>query len=360
MLILGAKEEESGSTRYYSAVAVQQGAICVATALLVWAGISMAGVLSEPAVGRLAVPLALATVTFQAHNFFRRYFFARRRAIVALAGDALRIGLQFAALLLLPIMCTGCGSETGIWILVSACAASSMLGIALFGRFEWDAFTFGKMVQRHWTLSKWLLPSAVMFWMSTQAFVVASGMVLGAAATGALKAAMSLVGVMNILLQALDSFAPTQAAGALHRGGAQELIGYICRLAAMVILLMAGLVTILNSDTDALVRLVYGNGYEGLVSMVRWLCASSFLYGMAVLLGIWVTAIENTRIIFNSYLMATIFAISAGYPMTRFFGMEGVLVGSLVVETIKVIALLVPLAQWAKTAQRTVRSRVSY
>jgi O-antigen/teichoic acid export membrane protein len=187
--------------------------------------------------------------------------------------------------------------------------------------------------------------------MTSQAFVVMSGFVLGAAMTGRLKAAISIAGVISIMLQALDSFAPSQAAQALHRGGPQELVRYMTRLSCVTALLLAGLVAILNSDTEYLVRLMYGPAYEGLAPMVRWLCASAVVYALAMLLGIWAAAIECTRMIFFSYAITTLFTIVAAYPMTRYLGIEGVLLGGLVVEVIKAVALLVPLARWRRTVR---------
>jgi O-antigen/teichoic acid export membrane protein len=349
MLNIGAKENEADRPRYYCAVAVQQAAVCAFSALFVWVGTSIVGPLLGAGFEHLAIPLSLATIAFQAQNFFRRYFFSRGRATVALANDCLRVGLQIVALLALTYFWAIHKGETGIWIVAAACGISSIQGMFFFGRFEWDGIAFRQVLLRHWTFSRWLLPSAVMFWMTSQAFVLMSGVVLGVVVTGSLKAAVSLVGVINIMLQALDSFAPTQAAGALHRGGGQELVRYMARLSAITAALLAAMVAILLSDADALAHLVFGNGYEGLGYMMRWMCASSVAYGLAVLLGIWAAAIECTKMIFFSYAIATAFTVAAAYPMTRYLGIEGVLLGALIVEVIKVTALFVPLIRWVRT-----------
>ena len=55
------------------------------------------------------------------------------------------------------------------------------------------------------------MPSALMFWMSSQTLFIVSGMVLGATAVGALSAAKAVAEIINILLLALDNFAPAQA-----------------------------------------------------------------------------------------------------------------------------------------------------
>jgi O-antigen/teichoic acid export membrane protein len=52
---------------------------------------------------------------------------------------------------------------------------------------------------------------------------------------------------------------------------------------------------------------------------------------------------EKTRPIFLSYAVATAFTLIAAYPMTRYGGLAGVALGSLLVESIRVIVLWMPL-----------------
>jgi O-antigen/teichoic acid export membrane protein len=351
MLNIGAKEDEFTTTRYYSAAAIQQVVVGICSTMIVWTSVKLAAEFLDAEFGRLALPLCLATAAMQAQNFMRRYLFARGRPFVALLSDSLRMGLQIAALAFLLHLGEATGSEAGTWIAAGACAAASLTGLPFFGPVDWDGSTFRQVLSRHWSFSKWLVPSAVLFWMTSQAFVIMSGIALGAATTGKLKAAISIVGVITMMLQALDNFAPTQAAQALHRGGADALMRYMARLSGFTAILLAVPVALLTSETDWLVHLVYGGGYQGLGYMVRWLCVGVCLYAAAVLLGIWAAAIERTRMIFFSYAMAAIFTTIACYPMTLHFGIEGVLAGALLVELIKAVALLVPLMRW-RSAKR--------
>src|SRR3546814_16720755 len=103
---------------------------------------------------------------------------------------------------------------------MAAGAVAAAAGARLFGRFEWDASAFRRILARHWTFSKWLLPSALLFWLSSQAFIAVSGVMLGAAATGSLKAATTITGVLNLLILSLNNFAPVQAS-CIAYGGAE-------------------------------------------------------------------------------------------------------------------------------------------
>ena len=357
MLNIGAKEEEADRGRYYSAIAIQQACLAIGAALFMWIAVTSIGAYVDHRLAHLALPLCVATISFQGYNFFRRYFFMRDRPGTALASDLLRIGLQIGGILALSLLSWPNSAASGIWIVAAACTVSTFIGIALFGRFEWQPAAFVRLVTRHWRFSKWLLPSALMFWMTSQAFLLMSGIVLGAAVTGTLKAAITITGLITSLMQALDSFAPMQASQAFKAHGREGLLQYMTRLSLFIGALLAVFVVLLSLDTDAVVRMVYGREFEGLGYMVHWMCAASVVYGLSVLLNIWAAAIERTQLIFMSYAAATLFTVLAAYPLTSVFGVQGVLWGALIVETIKSLVLLVPLIRWQMQSQPFVAAR---
>lgn len=349
MLNIGPKQAEADGRRYYHAVFAQQAAVCVLLGLTIGAGVKLIGwLVSDPALARMALPLCAAIMAYQLYEFFRRYLFARGRPAAALCIDLLRFGLQLGAILALPFVWPGATAEMGIWIVAAACAVAITPGAHLFGRFEWNATAFRSVLVRHWKFSKWLLPSGVMFWATTQAFIIVAGIMLGAAATGALKAATTITGVLNLLLLSLDNFAPVQASRALHVGGPIELRRYIGRLTALSAGLIAAAVAILNIAPEYIVHLLYGEQYQGLGQLVRLLCAPTAVYGIAAVLVIWAAALEETRLIFWSYAAATPFSVIAAFPLVEYGGLAGLVLCSLLVESIRVAVLLVPLLRWSR------------
>jgi O-antigen/teichoic acid export membrane protein len=222
-----------------------------------------------------------------------------------------------------------------------------------FGRLQWDSRVFRDVCARNWEFSKWLLPSALMFWTTSQAFLVMSGVVLGAAVTGSLKAAASITGILNILLLALDNFAPVQASRAQHLGGPAELRCYIGRLAWLTGALTAATLAVLCISPDQVVHLLYGERYQGIGYLVRWLCAPAAVYAIGTVLVIWAAAREWTRLIFLSYVAATVFTAIVAYPLALYGGLGGMVFGTLASEIIRVAVLLVPLLSGDKKAGHT-------
>src|SRR3546814_15344365 len=103
---------------------------------------------------------------------------------------------------------------------------------------------------------------------------------LGAAATGSLKAATTITGFLNLLMLSLNNFAPVQASHALHTGGPMELRRYIGRLSGFSATLIIGCVAVLHIAPELFVHLLYGDQYEGVGELVRLLCAPAAAYGI--------------------------------------------------------------------------------
>jgi hypothetical protein len=64
------------------------------------------------------------------------------------------------------------------------------------------------------------------------------------------------------------------------------------------------------------------------------------LYSAAAILTIGAAAMEWTRLIFQSYVAATVFTLVAAYPLAYVFGFPGIVATWIVVECIRVAVLL--------------------
>ncbi len=351
MLNIGPKQTESERIRYFPAVAAQQVLTGLVMASLAWAAVALSGVVfNDVRLSELAAPAFAAVVMYQFHSFFRRYLFLRERPFRAMMVDALRFGIQLPATLALFFLPGNSEASTGVWIIALACTASTALGAYFFGKFIWDRAVFRQVIAKHWEFSKWLLPSAVMFWLTSQVYVLMSGVVLGAAITGGLRAAMGITGVLNILLQALDNFAPAQASRAFHEGGWEQLHNFMVRVAGLMGVLTLVTVVILNVAPETAIRLLYGEKYEGLGYVVRWLCAPAAIQSVAVILTICAAAMERTRLIFQSYVAATVFTLVAAYPLACVFGLPGIVATWIVIECIRVAVLFTGLRRGTSAA----------
>jgi O-antigen/teichoic acid export membrane protein len=361
MLNIGPKQAEADRDLYDDAVLAQQVIACMGFGLVAWASATLAGwLLSDPEFNRLALPLGAVVMAYQLQSFFRRYFFARDRPITGLVNDTLRFTVQIPATAALAFAWPGSTAAVGLWIVAAGCAVSALQGFICFGRSRWNTAVLVDVSVRHWGFSKWLLPSALMYWMTLQGFPVMAGFVLGAATIGGLKAAASIVGVVYILLAALENFAPVQAARAVHAGGPIELRRNIARLALLTGTLVVAAMAMINIDPGYFIVLLYGDRFDGIERLVPLLCAPMAVTAVNTVLVIWAAAIERTRIIFMSYAAATVFTVIAAYPLTYYAGLAGVMGGLLLVETIRAAMLLVPFIRWSRATMSEESQRAAH
>lgn len=348
MLNIGPKQSPGDSETYYAAVKVQQGIFGLAVTLAVLIAVKLLGHLfGSDGFGDLAVPLAATVAAYQTHAFLRRYFFVRRRARLALRIDVLRYAIQLGGTVAIGLFVyQGMAADTGLWIVAIAAGAGAMPGLLYLGNVRPGVAALVAATRRHWHFSKWLMPSAVMFWMSSQTLFIVSGLVLGATAVGVLSAAKAVAGIINILLLALDNFAPAQAARAFHAAGSAALRRYLGRLAVGAGIASLAVVVILNLEADLIVRLIYGNKFEGVSSIVRIFSIAGFLFTLGTVLVIWSAAIELTKTIFLSQAASAAFSVLAAYPLGRYGGIEGIAIGTVFAEAIRLGYLFATFRKW--------------
>jgi O-antigen/teichoic acid export membrane protein len=340
MLNIGPKQGKALES-YYAAVKVQQIIFCLGSAVVVVGVIAIAGrLLGLDRAAELAIPLGAVVVGYQSHNFVRRYLFARHRPFVALTVDVVRYFLQLggiaSAALWWPYQLT---SGDGLWIVAAGASTGAVLGSFFIGRLRIDWETVKAVSRRHWNFSKWLVPSAILYWLSGQAFLAMAGIAIGTRAAGSVAAAKGIAGILNSYLLALDNFAPGRAARAFHTNGLAGLDRFLSRLAAVTLIVALAFVGILFVDPGRLAALLYGPQYLGIGPLVRLAGVAYFIYTMNAVLVIWAAAVESTRIVFFSQGMAAMFSIVAAYPLARYAGAEGVLFGAVIAELIRGAAL---------------------
>jgi hypothetical protein len=73
--------------------------------------------------------------------------------------------------------------------------------------------------------------------------------------------------------------------------------------------------------------------------MVPWLSAVGVLHGFNMVLCIWAAAMERTSLIFRAYAITTCCTVALAYPLTAYRGVEGVLLGLVLAEVVKLTML---------------------
>jgi len=89
-----------------------------------------------------------------------------------------------------------------------------------------------------------------------------------------------------------------------------------------------------------LVPLLYGNKFTAMVGLVPWLALSLMFSVLVHALDMGLRAIRLPRAIFFSSVMAAVAQVVVAWPLTRLFGLRGLIMKSLVTSAIFLTSLI--------------------
>ena len=334
MMSIGPKQSEGDAPAYYGAVFVQQAVFAVLSFAMILAGTRVSAlVFPEWAVDDLALPLACVAAAFQTQDFLRRYFFTRGRAAMAFSNDAVSYLGQLALLVALFLFATP-STVAVLWIIGGTSAFAVIVGVLRLGPLAWDGRGFVTTSLRHWRFSKWLAMSALLQWTSGNFFLIAAASMLGATAVGGFRAAQNIIGVTHVLFQGLENIVPSQASRHFHDEGAAGLGAYLRRVAWYGGGVTGILVLMVAVAPGFWLRLVYGEEFAVYAEVLFWLALCYLVFFVSLPLRSGLRALESTKPIFVSYVLATVFSLALAYPMVGWFGLNGVVLGMLLSQLI--------------------------
>jgi O-antigen/teichoic acid export membrane protein len=334
MMSIGPKQEAQDEPAYYGALAAHQLAFGAVAFALVWGGATAAAaIMPHWNIAGLALPLASAALAFQCQDFLRRYFFTRGRGAIAFATDGLRYGGQLVVLFWL-FRTSAMDSAATLWVIAALAATAAAATLPACERMQWRLAAIRATTKHHWHFSKWLAGSALMQWTSGQLFFIAAGAILGATAVGALKAAQTLMGVTHILFMGLENVVPVRAARHFHKGGKEALSACLKRVTLLGEGAIAAFAAVAVIAPNFWLGLVFGYQYLGYGYLLQLFAVLYLLTFLGLPLRAGLRAVELTRIFFWAQVNATVASVLVVYPIVKFFGLTGVLVGLLLAQAV--------------------------
>ena len=335
MMSIGPKQTTGDASLYYAAVGIQQLAlsvVCAVCVILVWPlerSLALRWMDTD-----VIIALAVCVFVVQLYEFLRRYNFTIQRPRTVFLTDLARNGLQLVVLYVLVPQNPNIGVPS-VLLMIAAC---TLIGILAFfqsaAALRWEPSRIGLVARRHAHFSKWLVGSALLQWTAGNFIIVASGVILGPVAVGALKASQTLIGVTHVFFQAAENVLPSYAARIYDRGGQQALRAFVRRL-----MLVGAGGTALAGLTLAIparqwLALIFGESYAGYSLLVAGYAVAYFLLACTIPLRFAFLAVERTRPIFIGYVLATVFTLIACYPLIKVLGLDGAITGIVITDAI--------------------------
>lgn len=336
MMSIGPQQEAADRPAYYGAVFLQQIMFAVLSATITFAGVKASAVFfPDWGVAPLALPLTAVVFFSQIQDFLRRYYFTIETPILSFIGDAVRYLGQITILFGLYFMADWEVTGTiALWVMAGAAMAGGLALLIFVRGLVRPRQFFAGAVRRHWHFSKWMVASSLLQWTTGNLFIVAAGIMLGATAVGALKAAQNLMGITHILFQGLENIVPMRAAKHYLIGGVNSLNDYLRRLAWLGGLGTAAIAGIFAIIPEFWLNLFYGDQYVTYGYLVRWYAIIYVLVFLGLPLRFGLRTLEETRPVFFAYAGSTLFATLSAYTLVNILGLTGVMIGMLSIQAI--------------------------
>lgn len=325
---LGAPRAREGYRTYTTDTALLQLGFALVTAIAVAiTGIAMS--LQGLWIAPVVIALTAAAPAWQLQEFPRRALYVRSRIRSAFMNDLVSYGGQIA----LMVFLWSRRELTPISAIVAMAVTSA--AAALFGawqirkQIEWTFArpSLRKTMKENWTFGKWLLGGDLAYWTSGQIYPILAAAFVSVTATGLMRAAHTVLGPTNLLMVSLDPVFSPRAARAYARGGITDLRALVARLQLAVGAAMGAYCIAAAIFARPIFAIVYGPEYARHSWMLSVLAIATLIASLRTPIRLGFKALRQTRAVFFSYLTSSMFNLTLGVLIVRWFGMAGLAVG---------------------------------
>jgi len=321
--VLGATRSGGDYARFTTSTAVYGLALSLTAAALlaVGAGIARAAGAGSTLVFLVAAPTLVA---WQLQELGRRILYTERRLGAALANDTLSYGSQ--AVLLGTLAAAGAldGVRALVVVGVTSVVAAGIAAVQL--RTSLGRAVARGPVREVWRFGRWLGAAEVAYWFESQYYLYLAAGVLGPAASGALKAAQTLLGPVSVLLAFFVNYLPIRFAGWL-RDDPTGLRRHLRRGLAATVPPVLVYAVVAAAAAPWLLRTVYGDAYERYASVVRLFAAYYVALSISDVVVASLAARLRTRRVFAGHVAGALASLAVGWALLRAFGAAGAVGG---------------------------------
>lgn len=318
--VLGASLRGRTYLRYTSTNALSQVLLALGTCLLV-----LVAALSSWLVGWHVYPFLLAfapvVLFWQLQDFGRAAMYCEERWRSAFANDLLSYGVQPAVLIVL----WRAGELNGprvLLVIAMTSAVAALVGCWQIRR-SLASWIDIDVIRENWYFGKWLAGANLGNWLSTEAFLYLSAVILDSAAAGILKAASVLFGPIRILVFFTSSVLPVRLSRAYARQGEDALRERV-RLSVLIVApIFAAYCLLVTLLAGPLIRLLYGNNYSNVTRVVGIFALGTFAIELAGLISNGLEVQRQTPAIFVGGVGSSIVAVVGGWLLIELFGVDG-------------------------------------
>lgn len=341
MMSIGTKEQGAQAEAYYTVIFLHQAGFVVIAAAAVFAVLMLATGIGTP-LANAALPGSMAAASYLTQDFLRRYLFARRRPAGILLIDLINQLLKLGALAVLWQV-GALDVASALWAVAGAAAVSTLCGLGMSGPLLWRRQILTSVTLRQWRSARWLVLTGSVQWVLSYSGLLVTAGLFGPKVLGALRAAQSLLAVLNVVREALENILPPLAGKAFAEGGMPGLHRMLVR--AMLFAGLTGAMAVLGLGLFGpwLLHRLYGGEILEFDWVIAWYSLAFPMALLSLVLGCAFRALERTRPVFIAALGGCCISLLAVYPAALTFGVAGLIAVTLLSELVA-LSVLVMLA----------------
>ncbi len=272
-------------------------------------------------IGMALLMIAAFLPVLIAQDYWRAMAFALHRPGVALVNDGIFVAVQVAALALVVAL----GGRTAPWFIL-AWGAGASAG-ALVGFFQFRVHPFrrgaGPLFSHNWPFSRWLLADFLTIFAADQTYLLLVAALLGQAAFGELKAALSLMGPTAVILLTGGNVGLPTLARANARDGLAGIVEVSRKLTRLVGAAVVAYCLVVFVAGPQLLTWIYGSQFSSAGNLAR---IGAITYAVAVGsfgAGIAIRVLRQARTMWTARLVVTTVSVAAVLVLSSLFGITG-------------------------------------
>jgi len=322
--VLGAIRRGSEYADYSTTAAATQIGFTGLLALIAALG---AGIAAAVGFSHASLFLALtpALIGWQLQELGRRMLYTEGRLAAAFANDVVSYGAQAVALVALWRLDIVTGTRA-LLTLAAAFAIGTIvvawqLRPTLSGRLDVSSLT------ANWNFGKWLGLAEVGQWFATQFYIYLGGIVVGAIASGVLKAGQTILGPMSVFLTFFTSYLPIVFARELESSG--TIRTKIRRSLGVILPVVVPYCLVMAIFAKPVLEFVYGHAYGRYTTVVQLFALYYVLLAFSTVAIAALSAKGMTPSVFVGQTGGAVVSLAIGWFLLQQWGAEGGVTGIL-------------------------------
>jgi O-antigen/teichoic acid export membrane protein len=181
-------------------------------------------------------------------------------------------------------------------------------------------------LKTHFKQAQWLAPTAIVQWLTSNFFVATSGLILGVEALGAFRLVQTLFGLINVLLQGIESYVLPQASIRFQQSK-QVAYEYLKTLIVKTIFPVVIILLVMFVFADQIILLAGGKAYITYGFVIRWMVILYVIILVNYPVRMLIRLHEMNHLFLSGYIISFVLSLSTASYLLSNFQLTGAIIG---------------------------------